>query len=173
MNPLKWLQRIFTIDGEELKAKCGLDGYFFLRFLRAIAFIFLPLMVLILPILLPINYIGGKGSQPYLINGHNHTAGIKGLGKFRVVPLRLCYAWKLTVERLARMAKHQTESYRSLLGSAGLCSHCHLVDLLPHLSRENSFHSNPTGISYLSGTSTQGIGENSAHHKHSERLPKQ
>ena len=43
--------------------KCGLDGYFFIRFLRAIIIIFLPLMAIIVTVLLPINYHGGKGTH--------------------------------------------------------------------------------------------------------------
>ena len=35
VSPWKWIRRIFAIDGEELKLKCGLDGYFAIRFLRA------------------------------------------------------------------------------------------------------------------------------------------
>ena len=46
--------------------KCGLDGYFFIRFLRAIIVIFLPLMVVLVTVLLPINYNKGKGDRTYI-----------------------------------------------------------------------------------------------------------
>ena len=45
--------------------KCGLDGYFFIRFLRAIIVIFLPLMVIVVIVLLPINFNKGKGDRTY------------------------------------------------------------------------------------------------------------
>lgn len=60
--------------------KCGLDGYFFIRFLRAILVIFVPLMAVIVTILLPINYKGGAGTVHYLDkNGQNRTGNITGL----------------------------------------------------------------------------------------------
>ena len=58
-NPIKWIRRIFNIEDEELKAKCGLDGYFFIRLLRAMIVIFVPLMAIIVTVLLPINYHEG------------------------------------------------------------------------------------------------------------------
>lgn len=42
--------------------KCGLDAYFFLRYLRMLIKIFLPMAIIILPILLPLNrYSGPNG----------------------------------------------------------------------------------------------------------------
>ncbi|KAL8644663.1 MAG: hypothetical protein Q9226_007651, partial [Calogaya cf. arnoldii] len=70
VDPIKWIQRIFSIRDDELKTKCGLDGYFFIRFLRAILLIFFPLMVVVVTVLLPINYNKGKGN-----NFHNTTDG--------------------------------------------------------------------------------------------------
>lgn len=37
ISPVKWIKRIFAIKSEELQLKCGLDGYFAIRFLRAMA----------------------------------------------------------------------------------------------------------------------------------------
>jgi hypothetical protein len=79
VNPVRWLKRIFTIQGEELKLKCGLDGYFAIRFLRAMVFIFLPLMAVIVTILLPINYHGGKDQKVWPIRGQNETYNVRGL----------------------------------------------------------------------------------------------
>jgi hypothetical protein len=39
------------------------DRYFFIRFLRAIILIFVPLMAILVTILLPIDYLGGKGNK--------------------------------------------------------------------------------------------------------------
>ncbi|KOS18292.1 Uncharacterized protein ESCO_002959 [Escovopsis weberi] len=41
--------------------KCGLDAYFFLRYLKTLLIIFIPICCIVMPILIPINYIGGKG----------------------------------------------------------------------------------------------------------------
>jgi hypothetical protein len=43
--------------------KCGLDAYFFLRYLRALLKIFIPMAFIIMPILLPMNLIGGRGNH--------------------------------------------------------------------------------------------------------------
>ncbi|GAO18314.1 hypothetical protein UVI_02032970 [Ustilaginoidea virens] len=41
--------------------KCGLDAYFFLRYLKTLLVIFIPICLVVLPILIPINYVGGRG----------------------------------------------------------------------------------------------------------------
>ncbi|KAK3709000.1 hypothetical protein LTR37_011164 [Vermiconidia calcicola] len=79
INPFKWIYRIFTIKSDELKLKCGLDGYFAIRFLRAMLFIFVPLMVIVVTVLLPVNYNGGKNNHVFLVDGRNHTYNVVGL----------------------------------------------------------------------------------------------
>ncbi|KIW06614.1 uncharacterized protein PV09_02328 [Verruconis gallopava] len=64
----RWLIPVFTTSNSELIAKCGLDAYFFLRYLRMLLKIFVPSAVLILAILLPIN---SQASNP----------GVSGLDK--------------------------------------------------------------------------------------------
>ena len=78
-NPFKWIRRIFSINDEELKAKCGLDGYFFIRLLRAMIIIFVPLMVIIVTILLPINYNGGRDSGVFMVGGEQVASNVTGL----------------------------------------------------------------------------------------------
>ena len=51
----RWVLPVFKTSNTELISKCGLDAYFFLRYLRMLLKIFLPAAVIILPILLPIN----------------------------------------------------------------------------------------------------------------------
>ena len=80
-NPIKWIRRIFNIEDEELKAKCGLDGYFFIRLLRAMIIIFVPLMVIIVTILLPINYHGGKDNSVFIVGGEPVAANVTGLDR--------------------------------------------------------------------------------------------
>lgn len=79
VNPLRWIRRIFAIKPEELQIKCGLDGYFFIRFIRAMLFIFVPLMVILVIILMPVNYHGGRNDRVFTINGRNQTYGVRGL----------------------------------------------------------------------------------------------
>ncbi|KFZ17975.1 hypothetical protein V502_04332, partial [Pseudogymnoascus sp. VKM F-4520 (FW-2644)] len=55
-----WMVSIFTYKDTEIINKCGLDAYFFLRYLQTLLFIFVPLACLLLPILLPLNYISGR-----------------------------------------------------------------------------------------------------------------
>ena len=69
------------MQDEELKAKCGLDGYFFIRLLRAMIIIFVPLMILIVPILLPINYHGGKDNDVAEVGGHLVAFNVTGLDR--------------------------------------------------------------------------------------------
>lgn len=54
---------IFRFSDREIIKKCGLDAYFFLRYLQTLLVIFVPLACLILPILLPLNYSGGNGTN--------------------------------------------------------------------------------------------------------------
>ena len=81
VSPIKWISRIFTIKDEDIKAKCGLDGYFFIRFIRTMLTIFIPLMCFLVTILLPVNYNGGRNNNAFHIKGHKkpQTYNIKGL----------------------------------------------------------------------------------------------
>jgi len=59
-----WLWPVFTTPNSVVIEKCGLDAYFFLRYLRMLLKLFVPMAVLILPILLPINlYSAGPQTQ--------------------------------------------------------------------------------------------------------------
>ncbi|KAI4197119.1 MAG: hypothetical protein LQ350_006133 [Teloschistes chrysophthalmus] len=79
-NPIKWLRRIFQIRDDELMLKCGLDGYFFIRLLRAIIIIFVPLMAVLVIVLLPINYNQGKGNRLHTTTGGRRERwGVSGL----------------------------------------------------------------------------------------------
>lgn len=61
---IQWLSPVFLTSNLEFIHKCGLDAYFFLRYLRMLLKIFLPMAIIILPILLPINrYSGPNGAS--------------------------------------------------------------------------------------------------------------
>ena len=57
----QWMKPVFNTSNSAFIEKCGLDAYFFLRYLRTLLKIFTPMALVILPILLPINAVGGKG----------------------------------------------------------------------------------------------------------------
>ncbi|EIT78590.1 hypothetical protein BDV35DRAFT_347459 [Aspergillus flavus] len=56
----RWIVPVFRTSSTEFIQKCGLDAYFFLRYLRMLLKIFVPLGCIILPVLLPLNKAGGK-----------------------------------------------------------------------------------------------------------------
>ncbi|KAL9094481.1 MAG: hypothetical protein Q9165_003331 [Trypethelium subeluteriae] len=58
-----WLITVFSVSNAQFVQRCGLDAYMFLRFLRMLLKIFIPLALVILPILLPINKTGGGGAR--------------------------------------------------------------------------------------------------------------
>ena len=58
----RWVSPVFRTSNSDFIQKCGLDAYFFLRYLRMLLKIFIPLAVIILPILLTVNAVGGKGA---------------------------------------------------------------------------------------------------------------
>ncbi|TID18836.1 DUF221-domain-containing protein [Venturia nashicola] len=65
----RWISPVFSTPNNELISKCGLDAYFFLRYLRMLLKIFIPSAILILPILIPINSRG-------------NNSDVKGLDKY-------------------------------------------------------------------------------------------
>ena len=85
-TPWGWLFAIFQISEREVIKKCGLDAYFFLRYLRSLLVIFVPMAVIIIPILLPLNQLGGRGPSYALEfqnadnpDGTSATANVTGL----------------------------------------------------------------------------------------------
>ena len=56
-----WVVPLFKTSNSEFIGKCGLDAYFFLRYLRTLLKIFVPIGAVVLPVLLPLNAVGGRG----------------------------------------------------------------------------------------------------------------
>lgn len=54
---------MFETATSDFISKSGLDAYFFLRYLLMLLKIFVIIALAIIPILIPINYIGGKGGK--------------------------------------------------------------------------------------------------------------
>lgn len=59
----KWIKPVLNTSNSEFVQKCGLDAYFFLRYLRTLLKIFVPAALVILPILLPLNAVNGRGGR--------------------------------------------------------------------------------------------------------------
>ncbi|KAH6996306.1 hypothetical protein BKA56DRAFT_471166 [Ilyonectria sp. MPI-CAGE-AT-0026] len=57
------LKTLWLYSDREIIKKCGLDAYFFLRYLRTLLVIFIPICAIVMPILIPLNYVGGRGKQ--------------------------------------------------------------------------------------------------------------
>ena len=62
-GPFGWLISVFSVSNAQFVQRCGLDAYMFLRFLRMLVKIFVPMALVILPILLPLNKTGGGGAR--------------------------------------------------------------------------------------------------------------
>lgn len=76
----RWVIPIFNTKNSEFIQKCGLDAYFFLRYLRMLLKLFVPLACIVLPILLPINATGGNNTAGgYNSNYGNNTATVGGM----------------------------------------------------------------------------------------------
>ncbi|KAL4987096.1 hypothetical protein BDW68DRAFT_114168 [Aspergillus falconensis] len=56
----RWISPIFRTSSSEFVQKCGLDAYFFLRYLRMLLKIFVPLGCIIVPTLITVNRVDGK-----------------------------------------------------------------------------------------------------------------
>lgn len=72
-NPVKWFKQVISFKDEEFIEKCGIDAFLFVRYLWMLVKIFFPAMVLILPVLFPLNRIDG-------LNDAGHVQGLEQLG---------------------------------------------------------------------------------------------
>ncbi|CAG9937035.1 unnamed protein product [Clonostachys rosea f. rosea IK726] len=73
---------LFKLSDREVIQKCGLDAYFFLRYLKTLLVIFIPICVVVMPILIPLNYVGGKGQDINVASddaARNATGAVVGL----------------------------------------------------------------------------------------------
>ncbi|CAJ2513603.1 Uu.00g017220.m01.CDS01 [Anthostomella pinea] len=66
---------VFRFRDREIIKKCGLDSYFFLRYLQTLLIIFIPMAAIIIPILVPLNYVDGRSHDFDAVNGTNTTNG--------------------------------------------------------------------------------------------------
>ncbi|KAL3467140.1 hypothetical protein BJX64DRAFT_191506 [Aspergillus heterothallicus] len=95
---LKWVVPIFRTSSSAFIQKCGLDAYFFLRYLRMLLKIFIPLAVVILPTLLPLNKVGGKD--------RNHKNGTDTDDRWNITGLDQLAWGNVTPENTSRYWGH-------------------------------------------------------------------
>lgn len=79
----QWILPVFKTSNSDFIQKCGLDAYFFLRYLRTLLKIFIPMALVILPILLPLNFVHGRG--PHFATGNFKSStytNVTGLDRF-------------------------------------------------------------------------------------------
>ncbi|RFU74844.1 hypothetical protein TARUN_7413 [Trichoderma arundinaceum] len=62
-NFFTMIRALIMYSDREVINKCGLDAYFFLRYLKTLLIIFIPICGIVMPILIPINYVGGRGKN--------------------------------------------------------------------------------------------------------------
>ncbi|KXJ92370.1 late exocytosis, associated with Golgi transport-domain-containing protein, partial [Microdochium bolleyi] len=80
-SPWGLLSALLRFKDREIIKKCGLDSYFFLRYLQTLLIIFIPIGLVVIPILVPINYVGGSSNDFNFDNttGKGPKNGISGL----------------------------------------------------------------------------------------------
>ncbi|KAK3064239.1 hypothetical protein LTS18_008943 [Coniosporium uncinatum] len=79
-----WIPPLFKTSSSEFINRCGLDAYLFLRYLRMLLKIFVPLACLILPILLPLNNVGTNA---------NDISGMDKYGWQNITPEKVDRFW--------------------------------------------------------------------------------
>ncbi|KAH8880657.1 DUF221-domain-containing protein [Thozetella sp. PMI_491] len=82
----------------EIIKKCGLDAYFFLRYLQTLLVIFIPIALVVIPILVPMNYVGGIGQSIVSNDTSNSTnskvpSGLDTLAWGNVAPKNVKRRW--------------------------------------------------------------------------------
>jgi len=90
-----WVAPVLTTSNSDFVQKCGLDAYFFLRYLRTLLKIFVPAALVILPILIPLNLVDGRGARFAMgkqVNASNVT-GLDQLAWGNVAPDHTTRYW--------------------------------------------------------------------------------
>ena len=84
-NPFKWFWVLLKTPNEVVLRKAGMDGYFFVQYLGLCLKMFLPMALIILPILIPINFVDGKGTNTFG-DTHYNVTGLDTLAWSNVAP---------------------------------------------------------------------------------------
>ena len=73
VGPLSMLWALIQLSDKDIIEKCGLDAYFFLRYLKTLLVIFVPIAIIVIPILIPLNYIDGRSLELLATANHSNT----------------------------------------------------------------------------------------------------
>lgn len=84
-NPFRWISVLWKTSNDVVCRKAGMDAYFFLRYLGMCLKIFCPLAFIILPILIPLNAVDGKGTKT-IGRTHYNVTGLDTLAWSNVAP---------------------------------------------------------------------------------------
>ncbi|KAF4972945.1 hypothetical protein FSARC_614, partial [Fusarium sarcochroum] len=57
------MKELWSFSDQKVICKCGLDAYLFLRYLKILMVVFIPIACLTIPVLVPLNYIDGLGHE--------------------------------------------------------------------------------------------------------------
>lgn len=78
--PWALVTSLMAVPDRAIIRKCGLDAYFFMRYLKTLLVIFVPLAIIVLPILIPINFIDGIGTDLWSnTTANNDSTAVVGL----------------------------------------------------------------------------------------------
>ncbi|KAK4942020.1 hypothetical protein LTR10_018201 [Elasticomyces elasticus] len=91
-NPFRWLWLLLKTPNDLVLRKAGMDAYFFLRYLGMCLIMFCPMTLVIIPILIPINYVDGKGTDTIGTTQYNVT-GLDTLAWSNVAPQNTNRYW--------------------------------------------------------------------------------
>lgn len=91
-NPLRWLCALLNTPNDLVLRKAGMDAYFFVRYLGMCLKMFFPMALIILPILIPLNYVDGKGTNTIGETRYNVT-GLDTLAWSNVAPQHTNRYW--------------------------------------------------------------------------------
>lgn len=86
-----WLYPLFTTNNLTLIQKCGLDAYFFLRFLRMLLKIFFPAALLAIPVLFATN----SNARGLYVEGTSEYVNQPGLNRFSISNIGPAYIDRL------------------------------------------------------------------------------
>lgn len=91
-SPFRWLWLLLKTPNALVLRKAGMDAYFFVRYLGMCLKMFCPMALIILPILIPINYVDGKGTNT-IDNTRYNVTGLDTLAWSNVAPQHTQRYW--------------------------------------------------------------------------------
>lgn len=98
-SSLYLLKEMWAINDRELIHKAGLDAFFFLRYLKTLLVIFVPIAITLMPLLISLNYISGRSHSlnsdgPAISNSSSLiTTGLDTLAWGNISPTKTSCYW--------------------------------------------------------------------------------